>query len=271
MKDFSKKVALGRTDLHVSRVGVGASYGVSEKACRKAFDMGVNYFFWGSVRTSGMGVAIRDIARTHREELVIVLECYARHPKLIGRSVEQGLRKLEVGYADILLLGWHDKIPRPGILDTVKRLKDEGLYRYLGISSHKRPLFQQYLEDGWYDVFHVRYNAAHRGAEQDIFPYLPKRERPGIVSFTNTRWGGLLKAKNMPPGFSPPSASECYRFALSNPHVDVAICGPKNDGEMEAAQAVLAARPMDEEELQSMCRIGDHVHNIRSIMSFLSE
>lgn len=144
MKDFSQKVALGSTDLHVSRVGVGASYGVSERACRKAFDKGVNYFFWGSLRTRGMGVAIRDIARTHRGELVIVLECYARHPKLIRRSVEQGLRMLEVGHADILLLGWHDKIPRPGILDAVGRLKEEGLYRYSGISSHKRPLFQQY-------------------------------------------------------------------------------------------------------------------------------
>ena len=99
---------------------------------------------------------------------------------------------------------------------------------------------------------------------------MPKMEGPGIVSFTNTRWGDLLKEKNMPPGFSPPSASDCYRFALSDPHVDVAICGPKNDGEMEVALAVLKAGPMDEEELQSMRRIGDHVHGIKSIMSFLS-
>jgi len=245
MKDFSQKVVLGRTGLHVSRLGVGAAYGVSENACRKAFDEGVNYFFWGSVRTPGMGVAIRDIARVQREALIIVLECYVRHPKLIRRSVEQGLRKLEVDQADILLLGWYDKMPDPGILDAVKRLKDEGHFRYLGISSHVRPLFQQYIRDGWHDVFHVRYNAAHRGAEQEIFPYLPEKDGPGIVSFTNTRWGDLLKAKNMPPGVSAPSAPDCYRFALSNPHVQVAICGPKDDGEMEAALKVLRAGPMD--------------------------
>ena len=42
MKDFSHKVALGRTGLKVTRIGIGSSYGVSERACRKAFDQGIN-------------------------------------------------------------------------------------------------------------------------------------------------------------------------------------------------------------------------------------
>ena len=33
----------------------------------------------------------------------------------------------------------------------------------------------------------IRYNAAHPGAEQDIFPYLAKR-RLAIVTYTATRW-----------------------------------------------------------------------------------
>lgn len=270
MTDFSHRVALGRTGLMVSRLGIGSSYGVSEKACRKAFDEGVNYFFWGSVRTREMGIAIRDIARGRREELIVVLECYARHPALIRRSVEKGLRSLQIDQADVLLLGWYDKFPSPGALAAVGDLKERGRFRFLGISAHHRPLFQNYIQNGRYDVFQVRYNAAHRGAEKDIFPYLPEEREPGIVSFTNTRWGDLLKAKNMPPGFSPPSAPDCYRFVLSNPHVHVAICGPKNDEEMETALTVLRAGPMVEEELQSMRRIGDHVHNIRSMMSLLT-
>ena len=45
MRDFSQKVNLGRTGLSVSRLGIGSAYGVSYTACRKAFDLGVNYFF----------------------------------------------------------------------------------------------------------------------------------------------------------------------------------------------------------------------------------
>ena len=271
MTDFSEKITLGQTGLRVSRLGIGSAYGVSEKACRKAFDLGVNYFFWGSVRTPGMGLAIRDIARTNRENLVVVLECYARSHRLIRRSIEQGLKSLKIEQADILLMGWYDKSPGPRAMDRVQQLKEEGLFRFLGISSHKRPLFQTYIEDGRYDVFHVRYNAAHRGAEEEIFPFLPNdRPSPGIVSFTNTRWGDLLKEKNMPHGFSPPEALDCYRFSLTNPHVHVATCGPKNDDEMETALKVFSSGPMDEEELHRMRTIGDFVHEKKSIFSILN-
>lgn len=270
MAGLSQRIDLGRTGLKVSRLGIGSSYGVSEKACRKAFDEGVNYFFWGSLRTREMGIAIRDIARSHREDLIVVLESYARHPALIRRSVERGLRSLHIDQADVLLLGWHDKLPGPRILRAVEKLKERDLIRFLGVSAHHRPSFQKYIQDEQYDVLHIRYNAAHRGAERDVFPHLPDDRGPGIASFTNTRWGDLLKAKNMPPGFSPPSASDCYRFVLSNPHVHVAICGPKNDDEMDAALSVMKSGPMDEEERQTMCRIGDHVYGIRSMMDLLT-
>jgi predicted aldo/keto reductase-like oxidoreductase len=235
-----------------------------------AFDAGVNYFFWGSVRTPGMGQAIRDIARSQREELVFVLQCYTRVAGWIPKSVEKGLRSLKVEQADILLLGWYDRPPNPKILDVVDRMKEQGRFRFLAISTHQRPLFQQYLGDGQYDVFHVRYNAAHRGAEKEIFSSLPAEGGPGIVSFTNTRWGDLLSPKKMPAGMSPPTAPDCYRFVLSHPAVQVAICGPKNDEEMAAGLTVLKAGPMDGDELERMRAIGDHVHGLSSAMSILT-
>lgn len=271
MIDFSQKVPLGRTGLMVSRLGIGSAYGVSRRSCRKAFDHGVNYFFWGSVRTPGMGLAVREIAVKQREDLVLTLQCYARSPRFIRRSVEQGLKRLKIDHADILLLGWHDKPPGEKILDAVAQLREAGLFRHLGISSHQRPLFRGYLADDIYDVFHVRYNAAHRGAETDIFPHLPEKPAcPGIVSFTNTRWGDLLDPKKMPPGAAPPTAADCYRFVLSDPHVDVAVCGPKNDGEMDEALSILSSGPMDAQALEEMRRIGDHVHQTRSVMSVLT-
>ena len=267
MTTLCSKVTLGRTGLDVSRLGIGSAYGVSPKACFKAFDGGVNYFFWGSVRTAGMGVALRDLAKTHRDEVVIVLESYARGRWTLRKSVMKGLKKLGVDHADILLLGWHDATPKNRILDVARQLRDEGRVRFLAISSHKRLMFPRFLDMGDFDIFHIRYSAAHPGAEADIFPLLPESGGPGIVAFNATRWGQLLPAKNMPAGMTPPTAAECYRYALSDPHVHVAITGPSNDDEMDHALTVLESAPMDAQELERMRKIGAHVHDIRSFMS----
>lgn len=262
LPDLTERTLLGRTGIRVSRLGIASSYGISRESCRHAFDAGVNYFFWGSTRTAGMALAIRDLAPSHREDLCVVLQCYARHPTLVARSIRKGLQTLRLDYADILLLGWHEKPPGRRIMDAVTREREKGTFRFLAISSHQRPLFRTFLDDGRYDVFHLRYNAAHRGAEEEVFPFLPNPERgPGIVAFTCLRWGDLLNPRRMPPGERPLTAGECYRFALSNANVQVAITGPRNEEEMRHALDALSAGPLDEEEEARIRRVGDHVHD----------
>jgi aryl-alcohol dehydrogenase-like predicted oxidoreductase len=286
--DFSEKVALGRSGLRVSRLGIGSSFGVSTQACLEAFDAGVNYFFWGSARTAGMALAIRELAPSHREDLRVVLQCYARKPSWVSRSIRKGLKTLGLQYADVLLLGWHERPLSPRLLAAVEREREAGTFRHLAISSHQRPLFRDFWEDGRYGIFHIRYNAAHTGAEEDLFPYLPgppsapgpgghespeeaagsdepERNGPGIVAFTCLRWGDLLNKKKMPAGEAPLTASECYRFALSHPRVHVAICGPKSDEEMGHALGVLQAGPLDEGEMARVRAIGEHVYRQRSV------
>lgn len=269
MSGFPRRVTLGRSGLQVSPLGLGASYGVPYEACRAAFDAGVNYFFWGSVRSIGMGLAIRELAVSHRAQLVIVVQCYVRDPRKIAQSLELALRKGKLDYADALLLGWHDERPSAAVVDAAYALVEQGRCRHLGISSHNRPLFVELATDARFDVFHVRYNAAHRGAEREVFPLLPA-QAPGIVSFTNTRWGDLLRAQNMPRGMAPPSAADCYRFALSSPHVQVAISGPKDLAQTREALSVLDLGPLDEPALQRMRRIGDHVHGVRSFSALFT-
>ncbi len=102
------------------------------------------------------------------------------------------------------------------------------MVRHLALSGHNRKLFPKLMEDREIDVFQVRYNAANSGAEKDVFPYCGGENRPGMVSFTATRWGQLLKEKKMPPGEKPLTAVECYRFVLSNPAVDVCMTGARS-------------------------------------------
>jgi aryl-alcohol dehydrogenase-like predicted oxidoreductase len=139
------------------------------------------------------------------------------------------------------------------------KLKETGLVRAVGITTHNRTLVPELHRERLLDVYHVRYNAVHRGGEKDLFPHVVGDEKPGLVAFTATCWGRLLSPKRMPPGEDPPSAADCYRFALSHPAVDVCMTGPRTLEEMRENLSVLGQGPMSDEELERMRRIGDHV------------
>ncbi len=103
-------------------------------------------------------------------------------------------------------------------------------------------------------------NAAHRGAESETFPYIIGEDRPGVVSFTATDWQKLLKPKKMPPGEKPLTAADCYRFALSNPSVDVCMMGAKSIEQMRENLAVLKDGPLTERELEHVQVVGQRVY-----------
>ena len=105
-----------------------------------------------------------------------------------------------------------------------------------------------------------RYNAAHRGAETDILPFVGTTNRAGTVSYTATRWGSILNPRKLPKGEPVPRASDCYRFVLSRPGIDVCLTGPRDEEQMHEALAALDRGPMSEEELAWMRRIGDYIH-----------
>lgn len=254
------KVTLGRTGLSVSPIGIASSYGTNEAMVEAAVDRGVNYLYWGALRTKKMGRGIRNVVRTKRDDLVIVAHTTARHPPGLSKVVDKSLAQLGVDALDVLLLGWHNSKPSPRLMDHALKLKDEGRYRFLALSGHNRGLFPDLEKDRQIDIFHIRYNAAHRGAERQILDPLPERDGPGVVSFTNTRWGSLLKPANMPAGDSAPSAADCYRFVLTHPKVHVAVCGPNSMRQLKEDLEALELGPMREEELDRMRRIGDHVY-----------
>ena len=259
--DFKEKRVLGRTGLKVGRLGVAAGYGAPTEAILEAFERGCNYFYWGSFRRENMSGAIKGISkRGLREELVVVIQVYNRIAGMMAPSVERGLKKADLDYADVLLLGWYNSMPAPRILEAARKIKERGLVKYLAMSGHNRPAFPAVAEHDIFDIFHIRYNAAHRGAETEVFPKLPKQNRPGVVTYTATRWGKLLDPRNMPAGEKTPRGSDCYRFVLSNPDVDVCMTGPKNTDQMREALLALERGPMSEEELAWMRRVGDHVH-----------
>jgi aryl-alcohol dehydrogenase-like predicted oxidoreductase len=213
------------------------------------------------MRKSAMAEAIRNIVGNGaRDRLVILLQSYSRSASLMEFFYRKGLKTLGIDTADVLLLGWHNKTPSPRIIERALKMKERGMFRFLAVSSHNRKLFPVLARDERYDLLHVRYNAAHRGAEEEVFDQVDQDLRPGIVTYTATRWGDLLNPRKMPPGEAPPRAADCYRFALSHPSVDVCMTGPANRDQMREALAALELGPLSAEEMSRMRRIGDHIH-----------
>jgi aryl-alcohol dehydrogenase-like predicted oxidoreductase len=252
-----ERTTLGRTGLRVGRLGISASYGVPGAAVERAFEHGVNYLYWGSMRKGTFGDALRHLA-PQRERFVLVIQSFTRMAALLGWSLERALRAVHLEQADVLLLGmWNKSVP-PRILDAARRLKERGLVRHLAVSTHQRTLVPKIAAESDFDVVHFRYNAAHPGAEKDIFPRLPAANRPGLTAFTATSWGQLLKARKA-RGEKTPTATDCYRFVLTRPEVNVCMTGPANAAHVDQALEALRLGPMSEEDLAWMHRVGSAV------------
>jgi aryl-alcohol dehydrogenase-like predicted oxidoreductase len=263
--DLRTPIVLGQTGLRTSRLGIGSSFTGDERFIEEAVDQGINYLYWGSIRRPAFGRAIRNVVRRDRSRVVVTVQSYTRVAALLAPSIEIALRRTGLGHFDFLLLGMWNRPPFAGLVEAAQRLKARGLVRHLMMSTHNRPSLQDHFREfahgaSPFDAFMLRYNAVHRGAEQDVFPHLPADRKPGILAYTATRWGHLCDPAKMPAGEAPPPARDCYRFALSNPSVDMVLCGPKNREQMQEALRALDAGPLASDEMERLQRIGDHIY-----------
>lgn len=247
--------ALGK---RVHRLGLAGDRGIDDGGIRAAIDRGINYLFW--TRPS-MVPALRDAVRRDRERLVIATGPVIGHFRYtIRRAAEKALRTLGTDYLDVFHLFWAGTMSAVNerTLDEMRRLREEGKIRAIGISIHDRQRAARLVVESPIDVFMLRYNAAHPGAETDVFPHLAGR-RQAVVAYTATAWRKLLRR---PRGWSgaPMTAGECYRFCLGSPHVDVVLTAPASRAELEANLAELARGPLDEGRLAQVRELGRVVH-----------
>ena len=254
---------LGNTGIPVHRLGLSGTYWPGKKTIYKALDEGLNFFFCFGIDKQMIAV-LRDVLKKDRERYIVATGAYnllLGYPNLEG-TLEKRLRQLRTDYIDIFLfLGVTKEKHFPEkAREELYRLRETDKVRTVGISTHNRTFAGKLAADGALDVIMMRYNAAHRGAEQDIFPYLD-HHKPGIVSYTATRWRRLLKRpRTWPKNMPVPSAGMCYRFVLSNPHVHVCMTAPSNMKHLQENLAAANQGPLSVEELDFMRDFGDAVY-----------
>jgi aryl-alcohol dehydrogenase-like predicted oxidoreductase len=228
---------------------------------RAFYDHGVNTFLFHWSMGSMVEGLRRLIRGGKRDELVLIAEAGIPTGWFVRRSWHRHARVLGVDRIDVFLLGWVQArwYVTGRTWPAMQHLKDEGRVRAIGFSCHNRALAVALARELQVDVLMIRYNAAHRGAESQVFDGLGPA-RPALIAYTATRWGMLLRplpAGGFPSGMT---AGECYRFTLSHPAVDTVLCAARSAAELRDDVAAVLRGPLPSDHLERARRFGDAVH-----------
>lgn len=245
----------------VHRLGLATTYGLDEAGVRAALDAGVNYFFYTNLKSGAMRGPLQEVLKRDRDRYVVAsIASLGFLGGSVRRGAEKVLKALGVDYLDVYKLGWLGVASAwtDGVVRELTHLRESGKVRAIGISIHDRERAGRLATDSPLDLFMIRYNAAHPGAERDIFPHLEKRH-PAVVAYTATSWRKLL---SRPKGWTGPvmTAGDCYRFCLSSPHVDLALTAPTSGAQLAENLAALAKGPLSPDEDRWMRDFGKAVH-----------
>jgi aryl-alcohol dehydrogenase-like predicted oxidoreductase len=130
-------------------------------------------------------------------------------------ELRSALTTLGTGYIDILTLyyveqahEWQEITSPGGALPYLQDAQRDRVVRRLGVTSHQRRLVARMAASGLLDLVMVRYNAAHRGAEREVFPVTQQLGLP-VIAYTALLWGVLPRlTPGDPQGFSIPRAPD---------------------------------------------------------------
>ena len=246
---------LGEGGPAVSALGLSGRYGLEARCYAEALEAGLNLLFW-EPEYAALGQFIRALPAARRADLVLVSGTFEATPRVIRRDLERALRLLRVERMPVFLLFWARSPGRlsDDVLETLERLAHQGKLGRWGLSTHDRDLGCEAVERGAGAVM-LRYNAAHRGAEERLLPAIQRRAA-GALAFTCQCYGRLQEATREGP---PPSPADCYRFALAHPAISACIMAPREGRELRENLPVLAAPELPPERLASLRRHGDEV------------
>jgi aryl-alcohol dehydrogenase-like predicted oxidoreductase len=264
------KAAFGRP---VCRLGLAfhGNTAITPEDIFYALDRGVNFLNWpglceGPPGGDAFSSAVASLG-TDRQSVVVCVQFGARSAADAAAELRSALAALGTNYIDVLTLyyverpdEWEEITSPGGAVQYLQDAKRDGTIRRLGVTSHQRKLAARMAQSGLLDVIMIRYNAAHRGAERDVFPVTESVGLP-VIAYTALRWEALLQPTPYdPPGFAVPRASEWYRFVLQHPTVAVTLAAPHTRAELEEDLRVLEATgPLRDEEYAALAEHGERV------------
>jgi uncharacterized protein len=173
---------LGSTGLVASELGFGGipilrlELAEAESIVRHAFDKGITFFDTANAYRNSeekMGLAFEGI----RQKVIIATKTMRRDGKGAAENLEQSLRMLRTDYIDIFQLHqvahenvWETISAPDGALEVLQRAKEAGKIRFLGITSHSRPMAVKLIQTGLFNTVQFPFNFIEEAAREDLHP-----------------------------------------------------------------------------------------------------
>ncbi len=243
-----------------------AAYPHQPRTCvRVAHDAGVNvFFFYGPSHLKAFADLAALLERS-RERVIVATGCGSRSTRGLERARRALCRRLGTDVIDLFVAEYVSPADDPtavfgvgGVLDVLRGWRDAGAIRYVGASTHDPDLGLRFVRDWRIDVLMLRFNMAHRRVGSAVFPAAHRARLP-VVAYTATRWGTLLDGH--PEWDGPvPTATECYRYCLAEPAVEIVLTAPTSLAHVRANVEVLRGRVPTARACARWDAYGDLVH-----------
>jgi len=287
---------LGKTGLDVSLIGLGTEYLLPQKrdtvisVINKAIDSGVNYFdivfnitdYLDNIATGIKGKREKLILTGHLGsgekngkyyKTYSVKECEKIFKKLLS--------KLNTDYIDLANLHnvrnekQYKKVISPGgLLELALRLKEKGLARFIGISTHDVSVAKKVAESGIIDAIMIQVNLANNKmpGRNDMLNTCAKEkigliamkvfaggkllQRNRTVNIAAWRTGGMRLKKKISPSITP---IKCISYTLSQVGVCTVVPGVKNVDELNGVLAYLNATDKEKDFSELLTDFNEYI------------
>ncbi len=215
---------LGRTDLHPSVLGFGASplgdvFAITDpaegtRAVHFAIDHGINFFdvspYYGlTLAEARLGQALEG----KRQQIILATKCGRYGPdkfdfsaKTVVAGVDASLSRLKTDFVDLLQV--HDvefgdlQQIITETLPALRRLQESGKARYIGITGYSLSALQTIAQAVEVDTIlsYCRYNLLVRDMDQSLTPFA-KQNGIGLINASPLHMGIL--SPHPPPDWHP--------------------------------------------------------------------
>jgi aryl-alcohol dehydrogenase-like predicted oxidoreductase len=282
------KRQLGKTDMHVTRLGVGLSEigsGVSAETASEvlntALDLGINFLdtaecYGGSEELLGQAVSHR------RSDFFLATKTGHASGDETGRdwsaktvrnSIDRSLKRMKTDYVDLLQL--HScsvaVLEKGEVTEILQEAKQAGKTRYIGYSGDNDAAMWA-VESGMFDTLQTSFNLVEQKARFGLFEKARARGMGMIIKrpIANGAWG----AKTSPSGYAQgyfersqkmltdgdiPEAPDdrillALGFTLVHDEVDTAIVGTKTPKYMKKNVEMLGQLPISKTAIAELYR-----------------
>jgi predicted aldo/keto reductase-like oxidoreductase len=245
-----------------SILGLAGNRSIDINCVKNALAAGINYFFFYDLSSTSFLDGLQILLKDRRKEILVATGSESRDESELDRYLNQVRQRLNIDIVDVFFLEYvspTDDFERiKAILDRLNTNKEKGLIRYVGVTVHNRPTAMKLIEYGHFDVLMHRYNMAHRKAEENVLPAAQNVGIP-VVAFTCTRWGSLLKGH---PDWQEkiPQAADCYRYALQQKAIKLALTSPQTLTQLDENLKVLKDLEMNEADRSLWQSYGDLIY-----------